>query len=102
MATAGWFCAVLSLLVVSMAVAGQSPPDWGNLRRFFRHQVAEAGIVGASLVIVREGKVQAEEYAGYQDNATKRPVDRDTIYAHSNGDRLLARPPRRQGGSDRS
>jgi len=80
MATTGWFSAVLSLLVFSMAVAGQSAPDWTNLRRFFRQQVTDAGIVGASLVIVREGKVEAEEYVGYQDHATKRPVDPDTIY----------------------
>ena len=63
-----------------MAFGSQSAPDWTNLRRFFRQQVADAGIVGASLVIVHEGKVEAEEYAGYQDNATKRPVDRETIY----------------------
>jgi CubicO group peptidase (beta-lactamase class C family) len=80
MATTGWFCAALSLLVFSTALGSQSAPDWTNLRRFFRQQVADAGIVGASLVIVRDGKVEAEEYAGYQDNATKRPVDRDTIY----------------------
>jgi CubicO group peptidase (beta-lactamase class C family) len=80
MATTGWFCAVLSLLAFSMAFGSQSAPDWTNLRRVFRQQVTDAGIVGASLVIVREGKVEAEEYAGYQDNATKRPVDRETIY----------------------
>ena len=80
MATTGWLCAILPLLAFSMALSSQSAPDWTNLRRFFRQQVADAGIVGASLVIVREGKVEAEEYAGYQDNATKRPVDRDTIY----------------------
>jgi CubicO group peptidase (beta-lactamase class C family) len=71
---------ILPLLAFSMALSSQSAPDWTNLRRFFRQQVADAGIVGGSLVIVREGKVEAEEYAGYQDNATKRPVDRDTIY----------------------
>ena len=80
MAKTGWLCAILPLLAFSMALGSQSAPDWTNLRRFFRQQVADAGIVGASLVIVREGKVEAEEYAGYQDNATKRPVDRDTIY----------------------
>lgn len=63
-----------------MALSSQSAADWTNLRRFFRQQVADAGLVGASLVIVREGTVAAEEYVGYQDNATKRPVDRDTIY----------------------
>ena len=80
MSKAGWLCAILPLLAFSMALGSQPAPDWTNLRRFFRQQVADAGIVGASLVIVREGKVEAEEYAGYQDNATKRPVDRDTIY----------------------
>ena len=63
-----------------MALSSQSTADWTNVRRFFRQQVADAGLVGASLVIVREGKVDAEEYVGYQDNATRRPVDRDTIY----------------------
>ena len=80
MATTGWFCAALSLLAFPMALGGQSAPDWTNLRRFFRQQVSDAGIVGASLVIVRDGKVEAEEYAGSRDIATKRPVDRDTIY----------------------
>ena len=80
MPKAGWLCAILPLLAFSVTLGGQSTPDWTNLRRFFRQQVSDAGIVGASLVIVREGKVEAEEYVGQQDNATKRPVDRDTIY----------------------
>ena len=79
MATTGWSARSSPSRVLD-GLGSQSAPDWTNLRRFFRQQVADAGIVGASLVIVREGKVEAEEYAGYQDNATKRPVDRDTIY----------------------
>ena len=63
-----------------MVLSSQSAPDWTNVQRFFRQQVADAGLVGASLVIVREGKAAAEEYVGYQDNAARRPVDRDTIY----------------------
>jgi CubicO group peptidase (beta-lactamase class C family) len=72
--------AIVLFLAFPMTLASQSAPDWTNLRRFFRQQAADAGLVGASLVIVRENKVAAEEYVGYQDNATKRPVDRDTIY----------------------
>jgi CubicO group peptidase (beta-lactamase class C family) len=72
--------AIVLLLAFSMTLGSQSAPDWSGLRRFFRQQVADAGIVGASLVIVREGKVDAEEYVGYQDNASRKPVDRDTIY----------------------
>ena len=63
-----------------MVLSSQSAPDWTNVQRFFRQQVTDAGLVGASLVIVREGKAAAEEYVGYQDNAARRPVDRDTIY----------------------
>ena len=76
----GWICAILPLLAFSMALGAQPPKDWTGLRRFFRQQVADAGIVGASLVIVREGKIEAEEYVGHQEEATRRPVDRDTIY----------------------
>ena len=72
--------AVVLFLAVPMVLSSQSAPDWTNVQRFFRQQVTDAGLVGASLVIVREGKAAAEEYVGYQDNATRRPVDRDTIY----------------------
>ena len=80
MPKAAWVGAIVLVLAVPMALSSQSAADWTNLRRFFRQQVADAGLVGASLVIVREGTVAAEEYVGYQDNATKPPVDRDTIY----------------------
>jgi CubicO group peptidase (beta-lactamase class C family) len=80
MLKAGWIYAMLPLVAVTMAGAAQPSRDWAGLRRFFRQQVADAGIVGASLVVVRQGAVQAEEYAGYRDEAARRPVDRDTIY----------------------
>ena len=80
MLRSGWVLAVLPLVAFSMAPGAQSPKDWTGLRRFFRQQVTDAGIVGASLVIVRGGKVEAGEYVGYQEDATRRPVDRDTIY----------------------
>jgi CubicO group peptidase (beta-lactamase class C family) len=80
MPKAEWVGAIVLFLAFSTTLGSQSAPDWANLRRFFRQQVADAGLVGASLVIVREGKVDAEEYVGYQDNATRRPVDRETIY----------------------
>ena len=72
--------AIVLLLAFSMTLGSQSVPDWSGLRRFFRQQVGDAGIVGASLVIVREGKIDAEEHVGYQDDASRKPVDRDTIY----------------------
>ena len=75
----GWVLATLPLVAFSMTLGAQSPKDWTGLRRFFRQQVTDAGIVGASLVIVRGGTVEAEEYVGYQEDAARRPVDRDTI-----------------------
>ena len=80
MPKAAWMGAVVLFLAVPMVLSSQSAPDWTNVQRFFRQQVTDAGLVGASLVIVREGKAAAEEYVGYQDNAARRPVDRDTIY----------------------
>ena len=72
--------ALLPLLACALALSAQSARDWTGVRRVFRQQVTDAGIVGASLVIVHAGQIEAEEYAGYQDEASRRPVDRDTIY----------------------
>jgi len=80
MPKSGWIGALLPLLAFSMTLGAQSPKDWSGVKGFFRQQISDAGIVGASLVIVREGKIEADEYVGYQEEATRRPVDRDTIY----------------------
>ena len=80
MPKSAWIAVVLPLLAVSMALGAQSTRDWTTVRRFFRQQVTDAGIVGASLVIVRDRSIEAEEYVGYQNEAARRPVDRDTIY----------------------
>ena len=68
------------LLVCSVTPGAQSSRDWTNVRRFFRQQVADAGMVGASLVIVGDGKVEGEEFVGSQEEKSRRPVDRNTIY----------------------
>jgi hypothetical protein len=59
MPKSGWILGILPLLAFSMALGAQTSKDWTGLRRFFRQQVADARIVGASLVIVRDGKVEA-------------------------------------------
>jgi CubicO group peptidase (beta-lactamase class C family) len=45
-----------------------------------RQRVDQAGIVGASLMFMKNGAVTTKAFAGYQDLATKRPVDEETIY----------------------
>jgi CubicO group peptidase (beta-lactamase class C family) len=75
-----WMCAALLLFVGAIALGAQSPRDWTDVQRLFRQQVTDAGIVGASLTIVRGDQVEADAYVGYQEHATRRPIDRDTIY----------------------
>jgi CubicO group peptidase (beta-lactamase class C family) len=62
--------------------AGLGPPvaGWPAVERVFHQQVQSAGIVGSSLVIVRDGRVVATAVDGYQDLDAKRPIDADTIY----------------------
>jgi hypothetical protein len=69
MPKSGWIGALLPLLAFSMTLGAQSPQDWSGVKRFFRQQISDAGIVGASLVIVREGKIEADEYVGYQEGS---------------------------------
>lgn len=57
-----------------------STDAWAATAAFYRQQISDSGIVGSSLVVVRNGGVVAEEYVGFQDLDAKRPVDRDTIY----------------------
>lgn len=77
--------AILAALSASMPGlgAGQAPqpPDgWSQTAAYYRQQVEQAGIVGSSLVMVRDGQVVADEQVGFQDLAAKTPVDRDTIF----------------------
>jgi len=46
----------------------------------YRQRVEQAGIVGSSLMFVKNGSIALKQFVGYQDLATKRPVDEDTIY----------------------
>ena len=68
-------------LCLGVGAAGAVPPEgWSATAAFYRQQIHDAGIVGSSLVMIRDGKPMADEYVGFQDLERKRPVDRDTIY----------------------
>lgn len=78
--------AALSASIPGMG-AGQAPqaqpqpPDgWSEAAAYYRRQVEQAGIVGSSLVMVRDGQIVADAQVGYQDLDAKTPVDRDTIF----------------------
>ncbi len=69
--------ALLAALIFQAA-----PPDgaWGRVAAVYHQRVAETGIVGSSLMFVKGGRVVHTALEGYQDAATKRPTDEDTIY----------------------
>jgi len=60
--------------------AGPTTPGWAEAARFHEERVEQAGIVGSSVFLVREGNVVAQQQVGYQDREAKRPVDADTIF----------------------
>ena len=46
----------------------------------FAQRVQETGIVGASLLFVKDGTAMHQAVAGLQDRTTNRPVDRPRCY----------------------
>ncbi len=74
-----------ALLPPLTAPAGaQVPPDvapaWEALVAEHRAALDTAGIVGATLALVRDGEIAAVEYHGLADRSSNRPVDERTIY----------------------
>ena len=53
---------------------------WPAVERVYHQQVQAAGIVGSSILLVRDGAVVATATDGYQELSSKRAVDADTIY----------------------
>ena len=60
--------------------ASATIPGWAEAARFHQDRVEQAGIVGSSVFLVRDGKVVAQQQVGYQELEAKRPVDADTIF----------------------
>jgi CubicO group peptidase (beta-lactamase class C family) len=62
---------------------GQPPSfdaSWSRVVALYRRRLQDAGIVGSSLMFVKDGQVVGKSFQGYQDAATKTPVDENTIY----------------------
>ena len=60
--------------------ARSAVPGVAVLGSTFKKHVEEAGIVGASLLVVRDGQVLTHETVGYQDRDTRTPTAPTTIY----------------------
>jgi len=69
---------VLASLAAAILVQPSTPPS--SLVSLYRSRLADAGIVGSSLMFVRDGHIAFRAFEGYQDLETKRPVDEETIF----------------------
>src|SRR4051812_11402615 len=72
--------AALSLIATFMLQASSSGDPWARVAALYHDRVQQTGIVGSSLVFVSKGQVAHKAFEGYQDRATKRAVDEDTIF----------------------
>jgi CubicO group peptidase (beta-lactamase class C family) len=71
----------LFVAIVTASVHAQRPVDpWPAIAERFAQRVTETGIVGASLLVVKDGAVMHQATAGLQDRDGRRPIDRDTIF----------------------
>jgi CubicO group peptidase (beta-lactamase class C family) len=72
--------ATLAILLLTLSLSAHALAGWDGVVALYRQRLAEAGIVGSSLFIVRNGMVAARAMEGFEDQATGRRVDEDTIF----------------------
>ena len=69
-----------ALLLASSPSSAQTPAAWSEFKNVFRSFVQEDSIVGASAVLMRDGKVVERIDHGFADRARGVRVDSGTIY----------------------
>ncbi len=63
------------------AVPQDSPPaGWPAVVDGYRHALQQGGIVGSSLMVVRDGRIVARQNEGLQNLDRREPVTNDTIF----------------------
>lgn len=82
-----WWAPAGAMLAVMAASPGAAPAQHADFDDAWRRVVADhhatldsAGIVGASLALVHQGEIVAEDHYGMADLAGRRPVDGRTLY----------------------
>jgi CubicO group peptidase (beta-lactamase class C family) len=71
---------LLTVAVAAILLQADGGDPWSRVAALYHRRVQQAGIVGSSLMVVRNGVVVHAAFEGYQDLATKRAVDENTIY----------------------
>jgi CubicO group peptidase (beta-lactamase class C family) len=73
------FLAATILLAPTIAPA-QAPQGWADFTRTFQAYVDSDQVVGASVVLMKNGRVISHYESGYADRAKRQPVDSQTIF----------------------
>lgn len=68
------------LLAVPVAAAAQAPAAWGEFTRTFQTYVDSDYVVGASVVLMKNGRMVAQYNTGHANRAGNVPVDSQTIF----------------------
>jgi CubicO group peptidase (beta-lactamase class C family) len=65
---------------VAQAAQAAQNDTWTRAVAFYRSQLEQHGIVGSSLLVMKDGAIAGEAVEGLMDRDAKRAVDRDTIF----------------------
>ncbi|HEY1909625.1 MAG TPA: serine hydrolase domain-containing protein [Vicinamibacterales bacterium] len=72
---------VLLAALTGVVVQAAAPADpWGRVAALYEQRLQQAGIVGSSLLVVKDGSIAHMAFEGCRDRATKRPTDADTVH----------------------
>jgi CubicO group peptidase (beta-lactamase class C family) len=69
-----------ALLGVSTVAAAQAPQGWADFTKTFQAYVDSDQVVGASVVLMKNGRVVSRYESGYADRGKRVPVDTQTIF----------------------
>jgi hypothetical protein len=61
--------------ILALVTLQPSGDGWSRVESFYRQRVQSAGIVGSSLMFVKDGRVVHQAFEGYQDRDARRSVD---------------------------
>jgi CubicO group peptidase (beta-lactamase class C family) len=72
--------ALVSAACLTAGAAPQAPASWPSVVDGYRRALQQGGIVGSSLMVVRDGRILVRQNEGLQNLERREPVTNDTIY----------------------
>jgi CubicO group peptidase (beta-lactamase class C family) len=68
------------LLLAPVVAPAQAPAGWADFARVFQTYVDSDRVVGAAVLVMKDGRVLARQNAGFADRTAKTAVNDETIY----------------------